>query len=691
MLSKEEYLKKISLNPRYDIELIGDAFDFGKEMHKNQFRANGEPYFIHCIEVSFILYDLNFDNETIVASLLHDVVEDCDVTIDEIQDRYGDIVANLVNGVTKLNDISNISIKGKAINNYKKLILATTRDIRVILIKIADRIHNMSTIGNLRKEKRIRIANETMKLYVPITAKLGITSWKDKLEDLCFEVLDEESRTLIINRMDTLFHSKYNKLIEEIKQEISLVVSKYVDDFEIIGRVKKPFSIWRKIKEKNISFNRVCDLVAFRIIVNNVDDCYRVMGGVHQNFYVIPKRIKDYISLPKSNGYKSLHTSIMGPMGQRVEVQIKTKEMHCEAEYGVSSHLNYKKFDKYFNEEIFQKYKWVEQYFSLINEFNNTTEIIESNKSEKTVYVFSPKGEIFSLPKKSMPLDFAYLIHTECGEKFAFARINGQIKDISYVLQNGDQVEVINDVNSKPSEQWLEYVVTSKAKNFIKKYIRESKKNDYIDLGKDRFNKYVLLNGLNLVDIDIDKLIQNKNFKDLNDMYMHIGQDGKLIEELIELKKDDDSSKISNDVKIYGMLEKFVDDMVCFCDVCMPIQGDNIFGEYKDNVIKIHGHKCRDLKDIENSIIVDWNKNNDSYNEYKTEINIKFEYLKKSIEDIEQIFKKFNISIYDYKILNFDDLYMEINLIIMVNNVTILDNLLDHLKLYSEIIFASRG
>ena len=451
--------------PKLNVKNINKAYDFGKKAHGTQTRASGDPFFSHPFEVANILAQMKLDENSIITGLLHDVIEDTLATKEELKRNFGLEVANLVDGVTKLSKITlQQSNKNKQVENLRKFILAISGDIRVLFVKLADRLHNMRTIKYLKDDiKKKKISNETLEIFAPLADRIGIRQIKDELEDLAFEELNPDVKSTIIKRINFLKSQGKNN-IKLIIQQLQNVLKKSDIEAEILGREKNPFSIWKKMKKKNISFEQLSDVMAFRIIVNDIDQCYLCLKAIHTSYPIVPGRFKDYISLPKQNGYKSIHTSIFGPARQKIEIQIRTKEMEKVAELGVAAHWQYK---NNLNLQEGKKYKWLRELVDIVETSSEPDDFLENTKMEMykdQVFCFTPKGDLIALPEKSTPIDFAYAVHTKLGDICAGAKVNGKITPLKNYLKNGDQVEIIKSKSHNPSPNWSHFVQTPKAK-----------------------------------------------------------------------------------------------------------------------------------------------------------------------------------------------------------------------------------
>ena len=456
MLNSEDLINKVKVYNKFlNPEKLNKAYDFAVKAHSNQKRESGDPYSVHPIEVANILTELKLDSATITTGLLHDTIEDTFATYETIKGEFGDEVADLVDGVTKISALETTASNNSKAENFRKLILATSKDIRVLLVKIADRLHNMRTIKSIsKKEKRERIAQETMEIYAPLADRMGMHRIRDELEDLSFEVLNYDARSLIQKRLDEIKLDKKD-IFETLSSEINLILKKNKINSQIFGREKTPFSIWRKVQKKRVSLEQITDIIGFRIILENIDDCYKTLGVLHKEWNCIPGKFKDYISSPKINGYKSIHTAVIGSYKKPIEIQIRTKEMHDFAERGIASHWQYKSSEK-FNSLTWKEYDWLKDLVEIIEKNENPEHSYEYTKLQmfqENVFCFNPKGSVIKLPKDATPIDFAYAVHTKIGESAVGCNVNGRESTLQTDLKNGDMVEIITSKNASPSRK----------------------------------------------------------------------------------------------------------------------------------------------------------------------------------------------------------------------------------------------
>ncbi len=473
MLKSEELINKVkSYNKFLNPETLSKAYDFALKAHKTQKRDEGVPYINHPLAVANILTELKLDSATIATGLLHDTIEDTYATYNTIKNEFGQEVADLVDGVTKISEFENKAVENSKAENFRKLILATSKDIRVLLVKIADRLHNMRTIQFVKsKNKQIRIAKETMEIYSPLADRMGMNRIRDELEDLSFQVLNNDARELIKNRLDEIKENRTNNF-KTVSFEFSDLLNRNKINAQIFGREKTPFSIWRKVQKKRISLEQITDIIGFRIILENVEDCYRALGIFHSKYNCIPGKFKDYISSPKINNYQSLHTAVIGPNKRPIEIQIRTMPMHEFAERGIASHWKYKSSEK-FNSLTWKEYDWLKDLVEIIEKNKNPEHYYEYTKLQmfqENVFCFTPKGMIIKLPKDATPIDFAYSVHTKVGDAAIGCHINGRVGELQDILKNGDIVDIKTSKKGSPSLHWLALTKTGKARAGIRRY-----------------------------------------------------------------------------------------------------------------------------------------------------------------------------------------------------------------------------
>ncbi|HVH49368.1 MAG TPA: RelA/SpoT family protein, partial [Sphingomicrobium sp.] len=472
MLRQYELIEKIrAYDPDADEALINRAYVFSMKAHGAQVRASGDPYFSHPIEVAGILTDLKLDDETIVTAILHDTIEDTVATHEQIEKLFGDSVARLVDGVTKLSKIEAQSENERQAENLRKFLLALSGDIRVLLVKLADRLHNMRTLRHIKNEdKRRRIARETMDIYAPLAERIGMYEMMTEMQTLAFRELEPDAYASITRRLDQL-HAAGGDLVSRIGLGLQLHLADHGLDAEVTGREKHPFSIWKKMAERHISFEQLSDVMAFRVIVDSVEDCYRALGLIHERWPMVPGRFKDFISTPKRNGYRSLHTSVIHDSKMRIEVQIRSRDMHAQAERGLAAHWAYKEGKPAADLHV----PWVDELVEILEHADSPEELLEHTRMamyQDRIFAFTPKGELIQLPKGATPVDFAYAVHTDLGDQTVGAKVNGRVVPLRTLLENGDQVEILASEAQHPQPSWLRFVATGKARSSIRRFVR---------------------------------------------------------------------------------------------------------------------------------------------------------------------------------------------------------------------------
>ncbi|MEP5699956.1 MAG: bifunctional (p)ppGpp synthetase/guanosine-3',5'-bis(diphosphate) 3'-pyrophosphohydrolase [Sneathiella sp.] len=526
MLRQVELVERVlRYDPQADEDLLNRAYIFTVKTHGSQIRASGDPYFSHPIEVAGILTELKLDTATIITALLHDTIEDTVATQEEIEKIFGTEISVLVDGVTKLSQLELQSDRTKQAENFSKLLVAMSNDIRVLLVKLADRLHNMRTLHFIKKpEKRLRIATETMEIYAPLAERIGIQSFRDELEDLAFVELNNEARKSIMRRLDYL-RTEGEDLVSRVVETLKDDLSEAGLQADVAGREKRPYSIWRKMEKNNVAFEQLSDIIAFRVIVSTVEQCYHVLGNLHAKYAMVPGRFKDYISTPKRNNYRSLHTTIIGPERQRIEVQIRTNEMHETNEYGVAAHWQYKQqIDNPANEG--QQYRWLRELLEILEEASDPDEFLEHTKLnmyQDQVFCFSPKGDLISLPAGSSPVDFAYAVHTQVGDTCVGSKVNGRMAPLRTVLRNGDQVEILRSKNQTPSPTWESFVVSGMARSAIRRFIRHQQRDQYVELGRSIAEKAFRTDGKPFAEKALSPVLKVWGLETIEDIYYSLG------------------------------------------------------------------------------------------------------------------------------------------------------------------------
>ena len=650
--------------PEYKLEetdflKLKKAFDLGDEAHKNQKRSSGEKYFDHCIEVCLQLIEWNMDINTIIAGLLHDTIEDTHITKKHLIDEFGDDIANLVSRVTKLSGIKYKDSKHKQSVNFMKMFLSVSKDLRVIIIKFADRLHNIKTIKYLPEDKQQRIAYETRELYAPLAHRLGMNKLKMEFEDLTFKVLDNRNYSTIQKKVKVTNKQrvKYiNSFIKNIQDELK----KYEIKAEVFGRAKHYYSIYNKMNQQTLNFNELYDLLAIRIIVEKIDECYTVLGIVHQLYTPVQNKFKDYIATPKSNGYQSIHTTVFAEKGEMMEVQIRTKKLDDLAEIGVAAHWQYKeKGNNTKTEEIDRHVKWLRELVDNIQNDNRDSdemlELLKIDLFEDEIFIFTPKGDVYQLKSDSTPIDFAYAIHSEIGFRCSGAKINGKIVTLNTKLKNGDRVEIITSDKQTPNHAWLKIVQTTKAKTHIKRFLNKEEEEKSIELGKEILEKTLRrLKKLSLIK-EMEKFPEKIGFNNNNTIYSQLGKGKLTTRDVIEgydLTFDDDENDI--DFENESITQKFINKargiakgvkvggisntLIYFPKCCNPIPGDEIIGYItRGKGVTIHRNNCTNInfeKMKDRFIDVEWQVNQDT--SFLVRLKITFEDRKHLLKDLTE-------------------------------------------------------
>ncbi len=607
-----------------DISLLRKAFEYSYNAHGDQLRISGKPYFEHPLEVVKILTGLKMDWETIAGGILHDVVEDTKISIEDIKREFGKNIAQLVDGVTKISELKLLGSEDQQAENFRKMLLSMVKDIRVILIKFADRLHNMRTIEFLPEEKRKRIALETRDVYAPLAHRLGLARIKSELEDLSLKNLEPEIYKDLVNRIQSTKRERENSI-----RRLTSPIRKTLADANVRarfeGRAKDYYSIYNKINKRGIPFEEIHDLLAIRIIVETLEDCYHALGIVHSLFNPLHERFKDYIATPKSNGYQSIHTTVMGPEGKKFEIQIRTEQMHRTAEEGIAAHWKYKEGKS--REDDFDKHLvWLRQVLDFDDQEPDKSSFMEHlkiNLFQDEVFVFTPKGDLHRLPLHSTTVDFAFNVHTDVGLHCLAAKVNGRIVPLSYELKNGDTVEIITSTSQRPNEDWLKFVNSSKARSKIKKWLRDSKFDSSVALGEEMLAKALFKFSIKLKTIDLVDLAQKMKQKDDKDLLASIGRGDIKIDTILrrilpEDKKEqseknvfsriiDKARKSSHGVRVAG-----IDNiMITFGKCCNPVPGEPITGIVtRGRGIVLHTNNCRNLlklmQDPDRIVEVSW-------------------------------------------------------------------------------------
>jgi guanosine-3',5'-bis(diphosphate) 3'-pyrophosphohydrolase len=635
----EELSRRIKSNfPEADTTLLEKAYEFAEFHHRVQKRSSGEPYIIHPLNVAATLIKLKMDMESIISGILHDVVEDCDVEPDEIEKLFGQEVGDIVLGCTKISKINFKTKEESQAENFRKMVVAMAKDIRVIIVKLADRMHNMLTLQYVSKEKQVKKAQETLDIYVPLAGRLGIQSVKGELEDLCLRFLHPESYYRLAEKV-AMKRSEREIYIKETVDLLTEKFSEYSVKAELYGRSKHFYSIYKKMQSRGVDFDQIQDLLAFRVIVGNITECYKCLGIVHSSYTPVPGRFKDYIAIPKANNYQSLHTTVIGPKAERIEIQIRTQEMHEVAETGVAAHWKYKEKGV----KDLNKLSWVEELMDINKDVESSSEFLDVVKGDLDIggiYIFTPTGDVKELRTGATPLDFAYAVHTEVGNKCVGAKVNGKMVPLKYRLKSGDTVEVLTSKNQSPSKDWLKIAKTSRAKTKIRQHLLKLERDQNVKVGQESLEKSLKDYGTNVQKLvkknEFNKVLNEYHTKSMEELFQHIGAGRVTISNVLELlpsidyKDEVDSKKKEQKLK-YDTLYKSLstnakkssnrdnavivdglDDIVVrMGKCCNPIPGDPIVGFItRGRGITIHTTGCKRTQEIEAGrlVHVEWNE-----------------------------------------------------------------------------------
>jgi GTP pyrophosphokinase len=684
MYSFSEFLNKIKVNtPEIDEKKLLAAYEFGKNQHAGQKRSSGDDYFTHPIEVALILSENNLDGDAIIAALLHDTLEDTATSYSEIEQKFGPTVVHLVEGVTKLTNINFASANVGQAENFRKFFVAMSRDIRVLIIKLADRLHNMRTIGFRPEHKRQKKSLEVMEIFGPLAQRIGMNKIETELYNTAFAQLYPKEYAEITDKLQNIRQTS-GSVTQDIINELQDCLNKFGITCQVCGREKTPHSIWRKMQRKGISFEQLWDIIAFRIITNNIEDCYKALGAIHANYSMVPGRFKDYISMPKSNGYRSIHTCVLGPGRRKIEVQIRTQEMNQESEIGVAAHWRYKQGGK--GEVEGKEFDWIRNLLEGIESSSDLNEFWENTKIamfQDTVFCFTPKGDLFSLPSESTPLDFAYAIHSDIGNHCTGAKINGRIRNLRYQLKNGDVIEIITSKAQTPSPEWERIVVSSKAKNAIRRYLKVNKRSQLIEFGKNIIINYFADMGASYDAKKMENMLPRFNAENLEDLYILVAS-GDLGEKniytlLIPAGKKTEATKAINDANLLktlsqekekkqeekGIIKGLVEGMPYhFARCCNPVFGDKIVGIINTGSgVTVHAKGCLELDKYLNRperwVNLQWNDMVAKKGRYTGRITLLVDNKPGILGDISSSIMKEEGNIINVKVINRSLTYME--------------------------------
>ncbi|MDY6970756.1 MAG: bifunctional (p)ppGpp synthetase/guanosine-3',5'-bis(diphosphate) 3'-pyrophosphohydrolase [Thermodesulfobacteriota bacterium] len=648
----------LSYHPKANIELVEKAYVYSAKVHQGQIRLSGEPYLSHSLEAAYILAQMKMDVICIVAGLLHDTLEDTDAELDEITQLFGKETASIVDGVTKISKMQFASYKLRQAENIRKMILAMSSDIRVILVKLADRLHNMRTLGFQPPEKQRLIATETRDIYAPLAGRMGIYWIKSNLEDLCLYYLEpviyEKIKTEIAQR-----RGEKEKFIKEFKELLSEKLTEFGIKATIKGRPKSFYSIYKKMMDQNLTVHQVYDILGFRVIVNSLKECYEAVGLIHSLWKPVQGRFKDYISVPKANMYQSLHTTVIGPVGERVEVQLRTWEMHKVSEEGIAAHWKYKE-GSLSNETDEKQFAWLRQLLEWQKNLKDPVEFLETVRMDlfpDEVYVFTPEGEVKKFPKGATPVDFAYAIHSEVGEKCSGAKVNGKMVPLRYQLKNGNIVEIITSPRQHPRKDWLEFVKTPRAKTKIRNWIRNQGREESCNLGKDILEKALVQNHLTLTNImknkQLSAVAKELSFHSAEDLIANIGYGKVSPQRVIGLLKPKLGIKVEKPPGLVGKMvdrikrrkpghgikvEGISDMLIRFANCCHPLPGERVIGFMtRGRGITIHHKRCKHVKNADPERLVEVYWETSSEDVYIAKLRVTSEERKGLLADVSAI------------------------------------------------------
>ncbi len=692
------------------VELLNKAWDYATKMHANQFRDSGEPYITHPVAVCGILFDLGLDCSTLAAALLHDCVEDTPATNEEITALFGEEVAELVAGVTKLDKIAFKSKEEEQAENFRRMFFAMAKDIRVIIIKLADRLHNMRTISSISPERQHAMASETLEIFAPLASRLGLSYLKCELEDLCLKVLEPEVYDQLAKEI-TLKRAERQELVNQICARLTSLLDELKIKGEVSGRPKHFYSIYKKMKSNNRTFDQIYDLTAVRVIVENVKDCYEVLGMIHTLWKPIPGRFKDYIAVPKPNNYQSLHTTVMTTYGMPFEIQIRTYEMHKIAEYGIAAHWKYKEKRGEAN-ELDEKLQWLRGVMDVQSENSTPQEFYESLKFDLysgQVFVFTPKGDVVTLPEGSNPIDFAYNVHTAIGNKCVGAKINNKMVPLETKLNTGDYVEIITSPTSKgPSRDWLRFVKTSQAKSKIKAFFKKELKEENIRRGHDMLEKEAKIRGYVLGNLMVPKwldvIMQRYSIASVDDLYASVGYGGftvnQILSKLIDFYKKEERAKAPakvsqshNRLSTNGVIVKGHDDLlVRISKCCNPVPGDDIVGFIsRGRGVAIHRKDCPNLKNVESFRLIEAHWSNEGGTPFSVAMQIEAKDNSSLLASITMTISEMKLAISNLNARVDKNGTAIINLSVVVDNIDEFDTLVKKIGAIPEVVKVFRS
>jgi len=705
LMRQTELVERVKhYDPGADEALLNRAYVYAMRAHGKQFRASGDPYFAHPLEVAGILTELKLDVPTIVTALLHDTIEDTEVTFDDIKKTFGKEIAELVDGVTKLSKLELFSERTKQAENFRKLMLAMSNDIRVLLVKLADRLHNMRTLQHLKvPEKRRRIAQETVDIYAPLAGRIGMQNLREELEDLAFAELQTEARNSIVTRLARL-DAQSGDRIGRITDQIRRKLAERGIDAWVYGRAKRPYSIWRKLRDKQLNFEALSDIFGFRVIVKSEEDCYRALGVLHTTWRMIPERFKDFISNPKTNGYRSVHTTVIGPELQRVEVQIRTEKMHEIAERGVAAHWRYREHVDERNATADRAYEWLREMVDLLEKGDSAEEFLEHSRLhlyQDQVFCFTPKGDLISLPRGATPIDFAYAVHTDLGHTTVGAKVNGAHVPLHTSLRNGDQVEIIRTEQGTPSPLWEQFVVTGRARAEIRRFLRNARREEHANLGRQLLKKIFNEENVELTDKAVREVAKKLGVAKPEDVYAQVGRGALRADDVLnavfpELKRrasgrPNQEGKERRAISIRGLTEGIAYRLG---ECCHPLPGDRIVGlMVPGEGAVIHTIDCEALERAQSSMTdwldVKWGTNSDG-GAFVTRLIVRMKNEPGSLPAMASVIGNNGGNIFNLRVVDRTALLFEFMVDVEVRDAAHLQNILGALRVSAAVEWVDR-
>lgn len=703
-----------SYYPSADLEMIKKAYEMSEKAHEGQIRRSGEAYISHPLSVAGILTELKMDMATIATGLLHDTVEDTTLTLKDIETHFGKNVATLVDGVTKISQMSFKNTHAKQAENIRKMMVAMGKDVRVVIIKLADRLHNMRTLSHMPYAKQARIAEETMDIYAPLAHRLGISAWKTELEDLSLRYLKPDIYYSLAQKV-AMKKKEREQYIADVKKILSEEMKKEGMSIEVQGRPKHLYSIYKKMQERNIEFEQIHDVLAFRIIVNTVAQCYEALGIVHSKYRPVPGRFKDFIAMAKTNNYQSLHTTVIGPEAERIEIQIRTKEMHDVAERGIAAHWNYKlggAIDKY----TIDKFNWIQDVLKEQAAVGDSSEFLENVKTDlfdAEIYVFTPKGDVFELPEGATPLDFAYAIHTNVGAKTVGAKIDGRMVPLKHILKNGDTVEILTSTTQKPSKDWLKMCITSRAQSKIRSFIRTEERKRATEIGQELLEKEMRSRQLSpdkyFKGQNLEKIKEKMKVLELEELFMQIGYGKVLSHEVADLfappqEVKPEAEKETFIQKVFKsaatkrkksdsliIVDGMSDLLVRYGKCCQPIPGDPIIGFIsRGRGVTVHQASCPKVFSMDNDRQVDVSWNNQTESGGMTKVRVVCQDAPGLLQKLSEPFATTGVNIYNAKIRTNKDQKAICIFDVKVKDINQLLTVIQHLQKIKGVIKVDR-